>query len=379
VQPIALVAGVAAGAVLVFSAAAGTASAKTRRRGPQVVQVLTPTGLQGRAGSGVNVAIAFTLADRAGRRSDVQVQFGIDLNGDALIEEDEYRPATEDSTDLRDSRSRERPYRFASASGAGATQFYVWKSYADLANDALLTLDYALSPQGRPIPDPDNPGSYLFAPRPGGTPFLAGVKVRARSIRGRGRHARGGEWVYTNSFDVDNRGPVSATIDSVASSAADPTLVLAGWTAYQADSEDLNGNGLLDIADGEDRNGNGLLDCVKAGVAFDFHRVAAGEDPSTATDADLASWKWYPCTRRAGVGDTDGLDVRPGWPIPETGDLAGVCTAPVPVGRHWTFAWDARRDAGGANLPLILRATPFDQHGAHGATVYSRTIVSGGP
>lgn len=97
------------------------------------------------------------------------------------------------------------------------------------------------------------------------------------------------------------------------------------------------------------------------------------------TDARLAALKWFPCTRVVGVGDTDSLDARPGVPVPTTGELAGVASARPGVGRHWTFAWNAFLDAGGATDGFILRATPFCAHRTRGATVYSRIVVQPGP
>jgi hypothetical protein len=93
------------------------------------------------------------------------------------------------------------------------------------------------------------------------------------------------------------------------------------------------------------------------------------------TDLELADLSWIPCTRVPGVGDTDSLDARPGVSVPSSGEVAGVCSAPAPVGRRWVFAWDPVRDIGTTWRGFILRATPFDERRARGDTVYSRTIV----
>jgi hypothetical protein len=377
---------VVAGACAVVAAAASapSAAAKGFRRNPVVVKVETPLGLQGRLGAGSNVTIPFVVADLTGKPVDVEVQYGVDNNADGVITDDEYRLATEDRLDPRNTRLNTVPQLFttgtvemATDSAAvptgevnGAAQAYVWRSSDDVGHAALRTIEYALTPQGRRIVDPQNPNSWLLVAG------SSGVKVRVRTVlvekrRHRRPRTRYSEWAYTDTFSLNNSIPPSATIDSVVEGA--PTLV--HWTAFDADSEDLNGNGVLDVADGEDMDGDGILDCERVGVAFDFHWLAAGEDPSLMSDAQLAALNWLPCTHVAGVGDTDSLDARPGSPIPNTGDQAGVCTAPPGVGRHWVFAWDAELDDAGTTRGMILRATPFDEQRNVGSSAYSRIVV----
>lgn len=379
-----LIAGVSAAAVA--TSFAPIASAKGFRRNPQILRVETPLGRQGTSGGGSNIVLPFVVADITGKPVDVEVQFGMDLNGDGVIDENEYFVATEDRLDSRNTRMNKDPQLYTtgtvesttdtqSVTGTvdGALHGYVWNSLADIGRARIMTFEYALTPQGRPIPDPDNPGSFLFATNPDGSPTLSGVKVRMRTIvpRKRRRKPAYGEWAYSDAFVIDNTSAPSMTIDSI--EPGSPMLV--HWTAYDADSEDFNGNGALDVADGEDVNGNGKLDCGRVGVAFDFHIVGDGEDPASMTDKQLAALTWIQCTRVAGVGDTDSLDARPGGVIPEAGDNAGVCAARPGVGRHWVFAWDPVAEIGTTFRGFILRATPFDQTRAHGATVYSRTIV----
>ena len=370
------------GASAAFAAAAfgQLALAKGFRRNPQILRVETPLGRQGTSGGGANVVIPFTVADITGKPVDVEVQYGVDYNADGMITEEEYRVATEDRLDPRNSRENTVPQLFATGSVdlgtgepeptgsvSGASHGFVWKTLADVGRSRLALIEYALTPQGRLIPDPDNPGAFLFAG------LFTGVKVRMRTVVPKKRHRRAfhGAWVYTDAFTVDNSVPPSMTIDSI--QPGSPLLV--HWTAYDSDSEDLDGNGVLDVADGEDMNGNGKLDCERIGVAFDFHLVGDGEDPASMTDSQLESLAWSPCTRVSGVGDTDSLDARPGAPTPETGGLAGVCSAPPGVGRHWVFAWDPVADVGTTTRGFILRATPFDQTRSRGKTFYSRTIV----
>jgi hypothetical protein len=381
-----VLAGVAACAVVAASAAAPSAAAKGFRRSPQILRVETPLGLQGTAGSGANIVIPFVVADITGKPVDVEVQYGADYNADGLITDDEYRTASEDRLDSRDTRLNTVPQLFTTgtlematdsadvSTGAvnGAAQAYVWKSTSDVGRHALRTLEYALTPQGRRIVDPNDPNSWLLVAG------SSGVKVRVRTVLVEKRPNRRprkrttyGEWRYTDAFALNNSLRPSATIDSVEEGS--PTLV--HWTAFDPDSEDLNGNGVMDVADGEDMNGNGLLDCERVGVAFDFHWLAEGEDPSLMTDAQLAGLNWLPCTHVADVGDTDALAAQPGVPIPQTGENAGVCSAPPGVGRQWVFAWDAELDDAGTTRGMILRATPFDAERNVGTPAYSRIVV----
>ena len=165
------------------------------------------------------------------------------------------------------------------------------------------------------------------------------------------------------------------TVFALYAAARDGAPTLVHWTAFDADAEDLNGNGRFDVTDGEDFDGDGVLDREPVGVAFDCHWLAEGEDPSAMSDAQLAALDWVPCTRVPGVGDTDSLETSPGAPIPATGPLAGVATAPPGVGRSWVFAWDAALDAAGNTRGMILRATPFDTQHNHGSAAYSRIVV----
>ena len=94
-----------------------------------------------------------------------------------------------------------------------------------------------------------------------------------------------GEWAYTDAFSLNNNTAPSMTIDQVlpnASLTASDEDVEILWTAIDPDSEDANGNGIFDP--GEDINGNGIFDQEQMGVAFDYHRIQLGEDPTTMSD-----------------------------------------------------------------------------------------------
>jgi hypothetical protein len=351
----------------------------------QVGHIETPYGLQGTRGAGGNVGVIFNLIDATRRKTDVQVQYGIDVNADGQITEDEFRTATEDRFDPHNTRKNKAPQLFTTAGDIGASQQYVWNSLTDLGTARALTLEYKLTAQGRLVGDPDNPGSYLFAEGPNGNQFFAGVNVRVRAFRKSGKKKVYGDWVVSDSFGVNNNNPPSVTINSVDNNGvsvptASDEVVKLRYSAFDADSEDLNGNGQLDVAGGEDINGNGLLDCEQIGVAFDYHRLAPNVNPSTLTQAQLEALLWKPCTRKTGNdpqglpwGNTDSLDARPGVPVPTEGELAGVCTAPPGVGRNWVFAWDSASDVGTAYAKFIFRAQPFDAKREQGVFYYFTT------
>ena len=81
---------------------------------------------------------------------------------------------------------------------------------------------------------------------------------------------------------------IDAVLDNgISSPTASDETVLVRWTAFDPDSEDANGNGLLDVEAGEDANQDGDLDDERVAVAFDYHRIEAGEDPAAMTAAAL--------------------------------------------------------------------------------------------
>ena len=165
---------VTAGALL---APASPAWASRQTRVAVVGRVDTPYGTQGTRGAGADVGIQFTLIDQSRRKTDVEVQYGIDRNGDGEILDDEYRTATENRIANGNTRRARAPQLFTTAGDIGAIQQFVWKSTADVQSDRLLTTEYKLDPQGREIADPDNPGSFLFEP------VLPGVTIRVRAFR----------------------------------------------------------------------------------------------------------------------------------------------------------------------------------------------------
>jgi hypothetical protein len=347
-------------AVAVPFAFAVTAVAKPQApvKAARVSLVEAPLGLQGSAGAGALVAIPFRLKDHTFRPTDVQMQYGIDRNADGVLEDDEFRNATEDRFDSRDTRANRAPQLFRTAADQGAAQAIVWRSDVDVGTDRIAAgPEYALDAQGRIVRDPLDPDSFVVAR------VNPGVVIRLRSVSISGQK---GPWTKSAPFSVSGNHPPAMTIDAIDAGAP----ILAHWTVTDADSEDANGNGVLDIALGEDRNENGVLDTTRAGVAFDWCELAPGQDPTKMNDVQLAALHWRACSRVAGVGDTDSLVVVPGQPA-QGGVVSGAPTAP----RSYSFAWDSLRDAGATTDGFILRATPFDEHGDHGATVYSRIVA----
>lgn len=329
----------AAGAMLV--ATTSDADARTRKAPADVGRIETPYGLQGLRGGGPNVIVPFSLVDSRRRPTDVEVQFGIDRNKDGSVSEDEWLPATEDQADPRNTRKNRGSRKFTTAGNIGAAHGFAWNASADLPAERFETLQLARTPDGRLIPDPENPGSFLF--EPGVQP---GVQLRVRAVKGQGKRQRVGEWVETDVFSLNNNTNPQMAITGVvpnttSTPAASDEVVIVNWTAIDADSEDTNGNGILDLQ--EDRDGDGEPDFESISVAFDYFRVPDGLDPTTLTPSELDELAWLPCTRADGVGDpNDGVPAAPG-------------------GLPYQFAWDSLTDVGTANANYILRARPYDQ------------------
>jgi hypothetical protein len=358
-----------------------------RRKTAVVLGVDAPLGAQ-RGG----VAVGFRLFDPSRKATDVEVQYGYDVDGDGRITDgtespfgagavpNEYFPATEDRSDPRNTRRNRAPQLFTTAADIGAAQAFVWKSSVDVGSIRLVSTRYQLTPQGRKISD--GLGGFVLATGPDGDVVSAGVKIRMRAftVAKRGRVRVASPWVYSRAFDLDSTGAPSMRIDGLSAAADKPTTVLVDWTAFHSDSEDLDGDGVLDAAQGEDKNGNGLLDSPRLAVAFDWHLLRAGEDPTRMSAAQLAALSWLPCTRDAAYGDTDSVETRVGVPLPTSGGLAGVATARPGVGRHAVFAWDTDAEFGRTSPTdgFILRATPTDQNGATGPTVYSTVVLHPG-
>lgn len=299
------------------------------------------------SGSG-HVVLPFSIADVSARRVKVQVEWGFDVDGDGIIsmsnpgEPVEYFAATHARRDVRDTAKKPKGLVY-SASPSGAGQAYAWDAAADVGArrfDSQGTL--ITTPQGRVIENPDVPGEPMR--RYGET----GVRLRMRAVAGRGANRLHGPWVHTECFSVDNNTAPTVGIDGVTPAGG---VVNVQWSALDPDSEDADGDGEMDRFFREDANANGILDLEAVAVAFDFHRLEPGEDPSTLTAAGLDALLWLPCTRATGSGDTD----------------SGVQVAQI---QHpFTFAWNWTADPMTPDTAVILRARGWDGK-EHGSTVY---------
>ncbi|MCE9636539.1 MAG: hypothetical protein K8T90_12615 [Planctomycetes bacterium] len=347
-------AGLLAGAV---DASAGPKELSRKKQAAVVGRVEVPLGLQGLRGAGANVIVPFSLVDASRARSDVEVQFGLDLNSDGSITDDEYRAATEDRLDPRDTRRNRAPNLFVTAGDIGAAHAFSWRSTADVQSARYETIQYQYTDQGRLIPDTNHPGESLF------DDAQAGVRIRVRALRGSGRNKLVGAWAYTDAFSLNNNTAPSMTIDQIlpnATGIASDENVEILWTAIDPDSEDANNNGVFDP--GEDKNGNGIFDQEQVGVAFDYYRLQVGDNPAAMTNDQIAALTWAPCTRAAGLGNTDSFRA--------TGADRVFGTA---GGRAWRFVWNSIADVGTVSDKFIVRARPVDQKHENGDYVYQRT------
>jgi len=353
-------AGVAAASV---AAPASAGSKASSGEGKLSVTVGTPLGLQGTAGVGAHTVLPFTVRDRTGRKIAVQVEYGWDRNGDGVIADgsdpalpSEYERATQVRRDPRDT-SRLRAGRNGTvaiyrAHRDGAAHGFVWSSEADLFGMRVVGGRQVLrDATGRPIEDRYEPGTYLMGDD------QPGVRLRLRAVvRGSGKAKT--DWQVTGAFSVDNTSPPAIRIDGVEVYGAAQDLVAIDWTGFDADSEDANGNGVLDVLRLEDRNGNGVLDQTRLAVHADYHRLADGETVPQSEN-ELAGLAWRACSRAAGEGDAD----------------TGIVVAPAPVGGAATFVWNTAPDfykTGETGGSYLLRITPYDETGNPGRPAYVR-------
>jgi len=356
------VAGLAIGTTL-LAASIDDAFARRKERVTKKLNVIatTPLGLQGNAGAGPRLALPFTLIDKTRRKVNVQVEYGIDLDGDGEIADgtdddkpSEFVSATQEHRDSRDTarvrRTETRSIVTYRPSGAGAAHAFVWNHVADLGSARIMDGKLVLrDDQGRAIPDPFDTQAPLF------TEEMPGVVLRIRARR-RGGRRQFSEWSYTNAFSVDNLSAPSLRIDRVPVVDTEAGLIEIEWTAFDGDSEDKNGNGRLDVVDLEDRDGDGELDAAPVAVAFDYYRLSEGET-APSSPLLLAGLAWSPCTHALGHGDPDD----------------GVASAPEGVGRAATFVWDYEIDLGAegfADGKYLVRGTPYDDLGNLGESFY---------
>ncbi len=359
----------AALAAVVTGASPGEAGQGRRGRLPSpavIASVAAPLGTQGRAGAGADVVIPFRIVDSTRFLAGVEAQYGIDRNGDGAITDDEYAPARENRLDPRNTRRNQNPQLFSTAAAPGATHAFVWRSGADLPLGRFYTSDYVVTPQGRLVADPDRPGQFLHSP------VAAGVRVRLRPTKSLGGRTFVGPWVTSDSFSLQNATPPSLRVTAVEPGAEKDAdglsrSITIRWTGIHPDSEDFDGDGVLDFGDGEDRDGDGVLDTRRLGVSFDSHPVRPGENPATMTRLQLESLDWHPCPRLAGAGDDDSVSGTPD----------GRAVSGTPDGLPWTFVWDAENDGHAQGQgPYILRARVVDESGARSEDIYLLSGVS---
>jgi len=84
------------------------------------------------------------------------------------------------------------------------------------------------------------------------------------------------------------------------------------------------------------------------------------EDLDDLTLPEFSQLEWLPCTNAEGLGDPDD----------------GVPSAPFPVGRQHTFAWDTSGDLPGFSGQVLLRARPIDESRRIGPWEYRREPIT---
>jgi len=325
---------------------------KLKKRLASILKADAPMGVRRKNPA---VILPFVLENNRKKLVTIQVQYGYDHDDDGIIADgtdpalpSEYIDAAQNRDDTRDTSKRHRPLRYRAGIPPGVGHAYSWNAALDLpgtladAQGRLLTTD-----QGRPIPDPNQPEDFLR--QTGET----GVRYRLRSTAGHGRRKVASDWVYSDRFTINNNALPSTSMFSV----VEGDVVTIDWIAFDADSEDANGNGVLDILAGEDADQDGDLDRSFVSIAFDFHRLEVGEDPSAMTQAELDRLQWIECTRSDDQGDSN------------------VGVESTPLGTPHVFAWDYLQDPTAPGDRVILRARGFDGN-EHGLTDYWLDAIS---
>ena len=285
-----------------------------------VLGLQTPLGLQGTRGVGPEVTLIYRLRDREFDRSDVEIQYGIDLNRDDEIDEEtEYFAASEvpfDPTDPATSSSGTEDLQ--GSPGVGTIQYFVWDSLADLGTARYVTQDYVYTSDGRVLLDEF--GEPVFQDFPG-------VRIRIRPVS----NGVTGAWRKTDAFDVNSNNTPLVAVGQVVTTPEGTVNedVELQWTAKDPDSDPIT-------------------------IAVDWVQVPESFDPSIATLETLEGLPWQAAaTGEVGEG-TESL-------------------ASTPEGIPHTWSWDSVTDAGTMNGFIMFRMRPLDDKLEVGNWIYMKS------
>ncbi|MHC4473600.1 MAG: Kelch repeat-containing protein, partial [Planctomycetota bacterium] len=271
---------------------------------PVIAALQTPLGLTGTRGTGPDVPIIYNIRDRQYDPAEVEIQYGVDLDGNLLIDESEWFVASP-----KDDPRNHGTSNLETSPGTGSLHTYVWSSLDDILTGRHVTQDFVYTDTGRVLLDRGEPVFESFP----------GVRVRIRPTA-RGKQ---GKWAETDAFEVNNNNKPWVTISSPdvpPEGATDQTCnedVYVDWKAFDPDEDSVT-------------------------IAVDWVAVPSDYGDTARTSEELEDLGWKPATS----------------------STAGDGTANLPAGRggiDHTWVWSSVVDTGTVNGWMLLRFRPLDQ------------------
>jgi hypothetical protein len=325
--------GILAGAA-VAAASASDAAARPRKKKPRydvaAFEILSsPDVIDGRA-----IVARFTLFGKASRPARLEFDYGTDRNADGAIADDEFRPALLDLLDPSNTYDIDAKNRIVwpADPAGGRVHEIAWDARGALG--AVRVPAHALAGFSSSAP------AALTAAPEGARGIVLRARVKKKVVG------------TSEEFSIDGDDAPEASIESVGSG----ELREIAYTAFDRESEDLDGDGEWDQAEGEDLNGDGLPQFSSVTPQFWYAPLEDGQDPGTMDEQALFALHWYPCT--------------PQDPVTQV--------AANQTGISHTFSWDAGADGFAISNDTVVGVIVVDEQAKPSRFRILRTRVPAG-